>query len=94
MEAASNHLGDSPTFWEEEFLTLQGLYLNCHDSFPPVGGAVVVAITAMQMSYNESKGYPGTEVEDESMGLWLLGTLAPGSWGPQGQDVCPQASNV
>lgn len=55
---------------------------------------MVVAITAMQMSYNESRGYPGTEVEEESMGLWLLGTLAPGSWGPQGQDVCPQASNV
>ena len=56
MEAVSNHLGG-------KFLTQEGLVLECHGSFSPwCGGAVL----PMQMHYNESKGYPGAEIEQES----------------------------
>lgn len=86
-------------------MTLQSLYQNNHGSLPPWRWAK----TATQMSYNESRGYPEAEVEEESSGSApvALGLLAPGFWKPQGQDVegswkplgqsqmfCPQASNV
>lgn len=44
----------------------------------------------MQIHYNESRGYCGSEVEEESMGsapAAPLGLLAPGPGKPQGQDV-------
>lgn len=45
----------------------------------------------MQMYYNEHKGYPRAEVEEESTGCVPvpLGLLAPGSWKPQGLEAVP-----
>lgn len=59
MEAASNHLGSLPTVWEGEFLTLQGLCQNHHGQPSPIG-------VGGSMHSNETRGYPGAEVEEES----------------------------
>ena len=49
------------------------------------------AVLGMQMNYNESRGYPGAEVEEESayFACMPLGLLPLRSWNPQGQKVVP-----
>ena len=49
----------------------------------------VEAETTMQMDYNEPRGYPRAEVEEDSprSAPVALGLLARGSWQPEGQDV-------
>ena len=46
-------------------------------------------ITAMQMHFNESKGYPGTEEEEKSAfsAPVALDLSLSGSWKAQGQDT-------
>lgn len=53
----------------------------------PTGGA----ITAMQVHYSESGGYPGAEEEEESSGSVpvVVDLLAPGSRKPRGLDGVP-----
>ena len=54
------------------------------------------AVLTMQMHYNEPRGYPGAEVDKESICSKpeVLDLSAPRSWKPQGQDVVSPASNV
>lgn len=54
--------GNSFQSLEGLFLILPGLYWNNHGSLFPSGEVV----SAMQMHYNESRCYPGAEVEEES----------------------------
>ena len=65
-------------------MTLQDLYQNSHGSLPHGGTKI-----AIQMYYNESRGYPNTEMEGDNacIALVALGLLALGSWKPQGHDM-------
>jgi len=70
-----------------EFLTLQGLYQNAHGNLSSSGRVV----PAVQVHYNESRGYPGAEVEEESpcSAPVALDLSDPRSWKTQSQDVLP-----
>ena len=85
MRAASNHLETPPTSWEGELLALQDLYQNAHGSPSSFSGGV----PAVLVHYNESRGYLGAEVEEESpcSALVALDLSAPRSWKTQDQDV-------
>ena len=63
MEAASSHIGDFSH-------RLGGGVSDLTRYVPELSGSLsflVGTITVMQMYYNESRGYPGAEVEEESL---------------------------
>lgn len=78
-----------PTGGEGEIFILQGLFENLHIRVSQSGGALL----AMQMHYNECKGYPAVDVEDESaysvpVALWsvspkVLEATGSGYWAPR-----------
>lgn len=70
-----------------ERLFPQGLYQKGHGRLSPWG--VGRPVPVIQMHYNESRGYPGVEVKEES--AWYapvaLDLSAPRSWKPPAQVV-------
>ena len=95
MEVASNHVGDSShrfrrrVFDSTRFVTRTIMAVFLH-------GGKGCTIPAGQIQCNESRVYPGAEVEEESAGSApvALELLSPEFWKPQGQDVVPWASIV
>lgn len=77
MVATSNIWRTPLTGREAEFLTLHGLYWNHHGSLLLQG----CVKTSTQMYCNESRGYPGTRVEEGSVcsATVALSLSAPGS---------------
>lgn len=93
MEEATNHLGNSShSLGGRVFDPIKFTREPQWQPLPVREGAV----PAMQIHYRESRGYPGTEVEDESacsepVALDLSGTR---SWKLQVRMLSSQAYNV
>ena len=70
-------VGTPPAGQAGELLILWDLYQNHHGILPPWRGAKPTT----QMHYNESRGYPAAEMEEESSGSAPVsfGLLAPES---------------
>ena len=87
MEVASNHLGEPlPQVGRESFCRYKIFTRTIMAAFL-CGGEV--AIPTVQIHYNETRGYPEAEVEEESAYSTpvALDLSTPKSWRSQGQDV-------
>ena len=79
---ASSPLGNSAHSLGREVFDPIGFVLETHGTLSPWWGWLIT----MQMHYNESRDYPGAEVEEESTYSTPV-TLRP--WKPQDQDAVP-----